>query len=208
VSSNDVSPDITVIKTGNTYTLQSEFSSTQTISIDFSTTGSWNGSFTWVNAKLITGSSTQTIANGWDDITPLKISNSYQGGNHSDYVGKWLVRTTGHNKTAADLGSVWNLGGNNFTLVGIGVTALYFAAPFVNSNGFVTVSTAVPKNPVAYVRGGSEGYNTDAFEITTGSTVSKFAPSINNKSVKCFADGIEIAGNGTISCNELEIREQ
>lgn len=207
VADSSMSNDITVVKSGNSIVMKSRFSPSQLVNISCNLASSVNGSFNWINTAIVTGGSTNTIVNNGDDITPIKISGQYVGGNHG-YLAKWTVPANGHNKTTADLGSVWNSSGKNFTLIGVGTTNLTFAAPFTENDGIISVDETYPRDPVVYVRGGSVGNQTDNIDITGICTNNQLTPSLNNISVKCYADDIEITSNGTYYCEKLEIRER
>ena len=206
--SQSASTEVTVTKNGSALTLSSAFSDDLDISINCNTSSSYNGGFSWSSTSLKTGSLTNVIVNNSDDITPIMISGQYVGGNHG-YKCIWSVPAAGHNKTAADKGSVWNIRGREFTLTKASSTTIYFLAPFNNTNGMISVVDGLlPTGTAVYVRGGSPGNHPDDITFSGYGTLNQLQPSTNKKSVRCFADDVEVTVNGTYDCRQFEIREQ
>ena len=68
-----------------------------------------------------------------DDTCPVKLTWTYIGGNHGYLAQKWTV--AGHDKTAADVGSVWAHPSGQLTLVKVAGDVLYFLRGVVDLGG-------------------------------------------------------------------------
>lgn len=134
--------------------------------------GSSNGSFNFANTS-IDGSIVHSTP---DDITPVRTFATV-GANHG-YPYLISITVASHNKTNADLGSVWSDGTNNFTLIEVAsATVLKFLPDYVDrSDGSINVSVSSLLGNLTHVSGAA---NTSNIVISTQST-GQLYPSIRN----------------------------
>jgi hypothetical protein len=128
-----------------------------------------------------------TVRAPGDDATPDHIYGTTLGANHGYTTGELAV--AGHDKTTADVGSVWSTGGAQYTLVGI-----------KDANTLIltrrTDNAAVPSGTFAYVSGGT---HTAGF-TSTASVAGQWYPPAQDATMRVLVDGQQVcvAKNGAL----------
>ncbi len=141
---------------------------------------------------------TTLLAGQGDDAPPQRYNGSTIGGNHKN---EFCLHATaaGHGKTDADIGSLW-----------AGSTLQYVLASIVDANTLRFVETATAS--VASIAGQTlthvSGAASTASIAVTASASGRF-PTLNNRSVAVFLDGVPIdqARDAVYAGARLEIRE-
>lgn len=139
-----------------------------------------------------------------DDIAPLRISGvGTVGAAHGYTAGSFTVTANG--QTAADVGSIWTDGVNNYTLVKVSGTTLSFLTGYNDAGGGrITPKTVYPVATLAHVSGAT---HTSDISIVGMATNQNLYPSCNNFVQTLYADGKEITNSGIYPCNEFIIQE-
>lgn len=190
---------VKLTKSGETFTLEGQFDSTQNIVIVTSRNGSSNGSFNFTSTTI----GGVLVHSTPDDITPIRTFTTV-GANHG-YTTVVIVTMSGHGKVTADLGSIWTDGVTQYTLLNISGNDLTFGCPYTVINGVTSSIYVAPIAPLTHVSGAT---NTGTVSITTLASSPQLYPSINNISVSYLVDGKEITVDGTYYGKEVQIVEK
>lgn len=135
-----------------------------------------------------------------DDITPVRTFNTV-GANHG-YTS--IVSLPNTNKVAADLGSVWTDGTNEFVLLRIVAGRLIFSVPYTeNSSGIVNAPNINPSATLTHV---SNATNTQSISIT-GVTAAQLYPSTGKVLSQYKVDGKAINDDGIYYGDEVTITD-
>jgi hypothetical protein len=188
---------LTLIKSGNNFTIQSSLDNGDSIQVNTVKNGSSNGSFnfnnTYINGNLIH----QTT----DDITPIRTFTTV-GANHGYTWNK--ITMISHGKTTADLGSRWTDGTNTYTLLDIVGNDLKLGMQYTTDvDGISTVTNVLPSTTLTHVSGAINTANIDV----TSKVSEQMYPSVNNISVRYVLDGFELTQDGTYYGDELQVQE-
>ena len=157
-----------------------------------------NGAMTVGNAKLVMWKSAT------DDTAPLNFNGTYIAANHGATVVE-AVAVTSHDKTAADIGSIWTSGGHTYMLVKINSsTSLWFIQTDAEKITTATTLTCADKPTGTLVH--SSGA-TNSSDITINSVVSntQLLPAVNNAKSTVYVDGEEISAYGTYTGKKVTL---
>ena len=194
--------DIVVEKNGELFTIISDFDEVSRISIETSRNGSNNGTFRFLQTKL----NSDIIHATSDDITPIRTFTAV-GANHG-YPCIISIIMMGHDKTTADLGSIWTDGTTIYTLLAFhkdNSNILLFGCPYTETDGIVSSSAITPVAAnLTHVSGAT---HTTAVVVTIFDTTPQLHPSVNNISVEYLLDGKKIDKDGTYVGKELQVLE-
>lgn len=143
-----------------------------------------------------------------DDITPAYYNNSYMGGNHgnSDCV---TVTVNNHDKTYADIGSVWeDASHNECVLVAIeSSNSLSFYGPNTKNYPFFKFNTSMFANGTVLTHK-SGATHTDSITLGSDGAQKQFKASLAVKALKFIADGKELTEPGDYYFSHLDICEE
>lgn len=166
--------------------------------------GERNGVFNFVNLGG------DIAKNAGDDVAPLSYNGTYAGGNHGNQAGIKITAPS-HGKTAADIGSRY-IGDNGVTVTVIRIIdensllAIGENNPVFESNPkkerFITV---VPDAPLVHLSGGT---NTEAIDAFTAEAGQQILPSVNNRTLELYADGVKVEGDGEYLCSDFDVYEE
>ncbi|MDV7233093.1 hypothetical protein R4487_08585 [Acinetobacter baumannii] len=145
------------------------------------------------------------IATQQDDATPLHYNNTYIGANHGAFIVHQVVKA-GHGKTYVDVGSKWNDGSRNYTLIRIvDANTLWFVSDNTGtSSAWVFFTTSLPAGTTfTHVSGAT---NTASIFSITSDTITQLLKALNNHSKKLIANGFkELTTTGVYNVESLEI---
>ena len=116
-----------------------------------------------------------------DDVAPDHALGTTIAGNHGWIVGQ--VTASGHGKTAADIGSIWATGGNQFVLLGI-----------VNSNAVILARRTSNVVPVTGTYTHVSGAANTANIVGTAVSSRQLYPPFQNYSMSVTRDGQPVSG--------------
>lgn len=190
---------LTIIKSGENFSIISKLDNGDDIQIDTKRNGSANSSFNFISTKI----NGNLIHENQDDITPIRTFYTV-GANHG-YPNVTRVTMVGHDKTIADLGSKWTDGVSEYTLLDINVNDLIFGCPYTTDGNGISTSLITP--PIANLTHVSGATHTTAVTITTLASSPQLYPSTNNVNVKYVLDGFELTTDGNYYGNELQVQE-
>lgn len=160
------------------------------------------------NSGLVTAynaaATTDILAGQTDDPPPIKYNNTYVGANHGVNFAK-KITVTGHDKTFADVGSLWTNGSVNFYIIKIfDANTLWVMSANSGSADLWTFNTTLVSNgTLTHVSGAT---HTGNITFTT-SVTQQIYPSVNRVSKKIYADNVEITSDGIYTCTEFKAVE-
>jgi len=199
IENEEQDKDIKVIKKGEIFTLISDFSDYEKISIITERHSARNKAFNFVRTEV----NGVKIHDNPDDITPIRTFTTV-GANHG-YTTIAIVTMVSHGKNVADLGSKWTDGTTVYTLLLINGNDLTFGCPYtLDSNSIPSSVITLPASDLTHVSG---AINTTEVNISTTNTGQLF-PSINKITVKYILDGKEIKEDGIYYGEKLQVIEK
>jgi len=190
---------IRVVKAGTRFTITSILANGSQLDIVVDTATSSNGSFTFVQTNL----NGLQIHDSGDDVTPIRTFDTV-GGNHGYANCVFQYTVSGHDKTTADLGSIYTDGTNQYTLLAISGSNVTFGGGYTVSSGVVTGKTTAPAATLTFVSGGP---HTTSVPITTLVAGAQLLPSINQKAMTVTLDGAPVTVDGTYTGRSLSFAE-
>lgn len=157
-----------------------------------------NGVFNFRTASL----NLVALSPCWDDVAPIRTTQGTVGANHGfPQVGRWTAAN--HNKTAADLGSVWTDGVNEYVILAITGGDLYVARkPTTAATGESVAEPVTLAADLTHVSGATNTAPIPAASRLTG----QLYPWIQRRRVAALIDGATLP-NGTTRGRELIVRE-
>lgn len=165
------------------------------LSVKTSMSSGGNGIFNFIETHL----NGNLIHLNGDDATPLRTWTTI-GANHG-YTSVSIINIS-HDKTNADLGSVWSSNGKEYILLKVENNKLTFGHNYIITEGVVSGDSMLAKDNLTHVRNAS-----NISDINGTFVGGQLYPSINNRSISVCADDIEIL-NGNFRCNNLKIKEK
>lgn len=133
-----------------------------------------------------------------DSIAPIRTQQGTIGANHGfAFIGRWAS----HDKTTADLGSVWTDGSREYVLLKVDGTGAWFGGSFTTAaDGSTSSANVAPTGDLTHVSGATH----TASLPQDGSTLQQLYPAIANRVVNAMLDSAPLAtGRG----NEIVLRE-
>lgn len=133
-----------------------------------------------------------------DSVAPIRTQQGTIGANHGfAFIGRWAT----HDKTAADLGSVWTDGSREYVLLKVDGTGAWFGGNFVTAgDGSTSSANVAPAGDLTHVSGATH----TASLPQGGSTLQQMYPAIANRVVNASLDSAPLAtGRG----GEVVLRE-
>lgn len=194
------SSPLIVTKAGDDVTITTPLTGAGTLEIwtDHGDPGQ-NDVFNFANTKL---DGTVIHANG-DDPAPVRMPSAV-GANHG-YPQISAYTVAGHDKTTADLGSIYTDGTRQYTLLAISGDSLTFGYPYTVDGAGVTVpGTTAPAATLTHVSGGT---NTANVPITTTAGISQLWPSTTTPDIRYVLDGRAITADGEYRGSVLQVME-
>lgn len=139
-----------------------------------------------------------------DDITPAKYNGTYLGGNHGDSDTR-KITCTSHGKTYADIGSIWNNGTHDYTIVAIvdENNLLVLGENLLSYPLFSFAQDVGVGDTLTHVSGAT---HTSNISVSASATV-QFCSSLRVQDLKLIADGKEIIASGEYKFKHLDICE-
>lgn len=143
-----------------------------------------------------------TVDSCADDVAPGKWNSGYIGANHGlDDMKKCTC--VGHDKTYADIGSVWSCNGANYTIVGVAPNYLYLLGENILTYPLFMMNTVPSNGTFTHVSGAT---HTGSF-TTTAATMNQMYVQTRPVSLNISADGMPITESGDYKFNILDICE-
>lgn len=132
--------------------------------------------FNWTEDKV----NGVRVKQGKDEAAPYRVMNTTIGANHGYTIG--VCTASSHGKTATDVGSVYqHSDGNEYVIVEVPDTdTVILTKRLTNAD--------IPTGTFTHVSGGAD---TGTITVTSQSK-DQWRPSHVNRSIKCYADGVEI----------------
>ena len=164
-----------------------------------------NRNFNFNKATIIDGETETRIKDCSDDITPLRIGCSGSGSawtigaNH----GWFAIRIPRGELTTDDIGSIWTDGTNNYILAAVSTALAYFIPPVTYQNNKYNFYYTLPESDLMHVSGATHTSNVDI----TDAVQNQLYPSVNKRSVKYYADGVEKT-DGAFACDHFTVKEE
>lgn len=142
------------------------------------------------------------IASASDDVAPVSTQVGNVGANHGLLThSRWPSGS--HDKTTADLGSVWTDGVDEFVLLGITAGDLYAQREYTTgADGEAISNSTVPAGDLTHVSGAT---NTSPLAVASRTT-GQLYPWIQRRRITALLDGTPLA-EGATTGQELVIRE-
>lgn len=196
---------LTVVVDNDSYALFSQYGEDTKLKRTLSYGKRNNRTFEFEYAYIVDSNGTSTqIKESTDDIAPLRLgangASRTVGANHG-----WVtIYMPVGSLTVEDVGSVWTDGTNNYILAMVDATNAYFIHPAEMSGDSYTYNTAVPVANLTHVSGATHTTEVSIDGLATGN----LHPSVNNRSHKIYADGVEITEDGTYYCDHFTVYEQ
>lgn len=137
-----------------------------------------------------------------DDVAPIRTQQGTVGANHGlALMARW---TSGHGKTAADIGSVWTDGTSEFTIIDVDSGGKLFMgkAPAI-VNGASTAPNSTPVSDLTHVSGAT---NTATIPLAGFAVTDQVAPWVQRKRQVVELDGVPLA-DGEARGHVLTMRE-
>lgn len=116
-----------------------------------------------------------------DDVAPMRIDGTTVGANHG--YAKVRLTVNAHNKTVADIGSVWTDGTYEWVIVDI------ISANLLDVTARASNRSSLGSNDFTHVSGAS---NTASFSATSVQTGLQWYPAIRDRKLNCFVDDSQI----------------
>lgn len=178
---------VSLLITEGKFQVRSAWNNTNDIAITGKLHGSSNGAMSFDNLVTIAKSSQKDTYGGTtfcyigDDVAPIKLKNTYIGGNHGYPASYTLTTSSDHGITTADIGkSFTDASSNTYIILAVPTTkTIYVCSTFTGDLDAPILATA-PTSP-ATINGNSLAF--------TSSTVQQLRPAINNVSVRVIVDG-------------------
>lgn len=143
-----------------------------------------------------------TVDSCADDIAPGKWNSGYIGANHGlDDMKRCTC--VGHDKTYADIGSVWSCNGDNFTIVGVAPNYLYLLGENILAYPLFMMATVPSSGEFVHVSGAT---HTNSF-TTTAAVMNQMWNQTRPVSLNISADGKPVTESGDYKFNILDICE-
>lgn len=144
------------------------------------------------NSKIYVGSSVLKTWNSCsDDTAPVNFNGSYIAGNHGATLAQEVV-VSSHDKTEADIGSIWTSNSHIFMLVKVAsTTKLWFVqtdSAKINEQNWIA-KDASPSGTLVHISGAT---HTSTVTISSVNSSTQLTPAINNRTVKIYVDDEEI----------------
>lgn len=144
------------------------------------------------NSKIYIGSSVLKTWNACsDDTAPINFNGSYIAGNHGATLAQEVV-VASHDKTEADIGSIWTSNSHTFMLVRVfSTTKLWFVqtdSTKINEQNWIA-RDSMPDGTLVHSSGAT---HTSTVTISSVSGSTQLTPAINNRVVKIYVDDREI----------------
>lgn len=138
-----------------------------------------------------------------DDVAPIRTQQGTVGANHGlALMARWPAGS--HDKTTADIGSIWTDGVSEFTIIDVDPTGKLFAgkAPAVVS-GAATAPNSTPAGDLSHVSGAT---NTATIPRAGHAVTDQVAPWVQRKRQVVELDGVPLA-DGEARGHVLTMRE-
>lgn len=196
-----ISPDpLTVTLSGTTLTIASNLGASP-ITLNTTLAGGGNSVFNFVSTIL----ATTNVHSAADDIAPIRTQMGTVGANHG-FATMAAWGPIDHDKTTADLGSVWTDGTREYALLAIDSSGrAIFGGSYSEANGVVTMPTITLTSNLTHVSGSTHVAPLD-YTKKLGVGVAQLFPAIGKLRQKLILDGATLP-EGTTKGRELEVRE-
>ena len=218
----------TVISTGNTFTvyvdgtyayIRTPYSSTLDMVqlVQYGTNSKWNNNVvnpyqiktipaSTAKENLITAynAGTLVVSHG-DDAAPLRYNGTYIGANHGAFVVHQVTKTA-HGKTFVDVGSKWNNGTRDYTLLRIvDANTLWFISDNTGTSAqWIYNTTSTAGNTLTHVSGAT---NTASILVATD-TITQLYCAVNEHVKKVTVDGYKpITTSGFYDVESIEFND-
>lgn len=172
-----------------------------TVGLGFSTSAGGNELLNMASVTL----NGVTIASPTDNVAPIFTQQGTVGANHAlPYIDRWP--TGSHDKTVADLGSLWEAGGKQYVLLAIDSTGgLLVGRPYsIGANGEAIAETTAPTADLVHVSGAT---HTETLINASRQSGYQLYPWIQRRRLVILLDGTPLSTTGTYRGHELSIRE-
>lgn len=199
MSSGDAGP-LSVTRGGNSLAIATKLG-TADIVINATLAGGGNSVFNFTSTTVGAASVHATT----DDVAPIRTQHGTVGGNHGfALLGVW--QAVDHNKTVADLGSVWTDGSREYVLLGIDVGRAFFGGSYTtDAGGVVTMAAVTPTTNLTHVSGATNTAPLDHTKrVATGNY--QLWPAVGKVRQAVLLDGATVA-DGNKRGRELVVRE-
>lgn len=143
-----------------------------------------------------------TVDSCADDIAPGKWNSGYIGANHGLDDMKRCTCVS-HDKTYADIGSVWSCNGANYTIVGVAPNYLYLIGENILTYPLFMMATVPSSGEFVHVSGAT---HTNSF-TTTAAVMNQMWNQTRPVSLNISADGKPVTESGDYKFNILDICE-
>lgn len=143
----------------------------------------------------------QVLVNSGDDSTPVHYNGTYIGANHGAFIVQQVV-STGHGKTAADVGSVFNNNAIDYTLMRVvDANTLWFISDNISTTSTWKHVTTAISGTLVHQSGGSTSN-----VVITSCTINQLTCALNNQVKLAMLNGSEaITADGIYKCDYLTI---
>lgn len=211
---------MSIKKSGHYIYVRTPFDSTQDLTQQFYDDSTQipslqNPLFNFGYALLIDNTIPKTVAGNWvdgtnvhsrtDDDCPVQESGTYIGANHGANCVR-NVTVASHDKTDADLGSVWQDAGTKtwYLIKVVDSTHLWFVTDFsINGTyGYWYYDTAIGASPLSHVSGATHTANV----VFSSTAVTQILPSVKNIELSFLMDGKDAITEG-VAYNERSFLE-
>lgn len=180
---------------GNTITIASALGTTDlALGLTLGQDATRNGVFNFLRTTA-SGGEFHTIP---DAVAPIRTQQGTVGANHGfGFIGRWAS----HDKTQADLGSVWTDGTREYVLLKVDVTGAWFGGSYAtDANGAHSSAPVAPAAGLSHVSGATH----TASMPQAGFTLQQLYPSIGLRSIRATLDNAPVTARRG---NEVTIRE-
>ena len=199
--------DVIAIKKDDVIRFRTKFSSNEDIVLDGNFKNTNNGTFNFKEYGLLPTTTPKDslvpatgFKNASDDICPLIINNSYQGGNHG------IGACVNHGKTIKDIGSIYTDANNyDYIIMKIVDSNTLWVVSDYQGNPYLPIRKNVPVTPLTHKLNGT---NTSDINFTKSVSV-QILPSSNNVELKIINNkGEELNENGILYGEYIDIVEK
>jgi hypothetical protein len=186
---------ITLVKTGEIYSISSRFEGVKDITIETTKNISANGVFNFTKTTI----GTDVIHTNNDDISPLRMF--YTAGANHGYAS---VRLNNTDKTVADIGTRWTDGTYEWILSNVTGGYLEFISMYTVVDG---VSSSIRSSLSSSATQLTQIGGTSSNIPVAGLIYTQLYPSINNLSTRYYIDDTEIALDGKYTGKSVKVVE-
>ncbi len=176
-----------------------------------------NGNFNILNLNLVSKnaalydvtSTAGLFKSAGDDITPLNFNGTYIGANHGYNIISQLKDFNDHGKTEADIGSIWAIGTQQYVLVKVDGSTLWFC-PYSEASmqsGTFSPAAIASGAVITHVSGAT---NTASMTAPKASTLEQFYVATNHLEQRAFLDGtyeVDLAKDGSYTAEFVDFYE-